>query len=432
MSTMSVQLDPEELRRNLAITLGTQQPQLANLREPQMAPPPPSQPMPDNRYNLALNTPQPKVISPRGTIQGDQAERSRLLDTGSGISQISHRIQDSGFGQAHPTLSKVLGGLAQGAATIGDVALNVGGGGIGRLAAMEIPGTAEHHALLLHQANNAVGQDEAAAEKEAQTASQNAEIPLRQAQTQEVQQRTATNEPVEISKEQADALGMPELEGEKVSPAVFAGLSKAHQGNTTKESTTTATNTSRENVAGIKKQTAEEQMASREKIAAATNAMRTTLGHMRAASGVNKGGPTNTTRAMAEMATTVLPRMTAISAEVDRMANDLGPAVGRWNELMVNKGGADHPEFAHLDTDLDLLASAIVRTHFGARGGQQYRQELRKQFGEAQSPEDLKQRIAAAEDWIQGYADMAQPPQGGAAPNSPPPGAKIVKFEDIK
>ena len=154
---------------------------------------------------------------------------------------------------------------------------------------------------------------------------------------------------------------------------------------------------------------------------------------MREASGIAKGaqGATMTTRAMAEMATTVLPRMTAISAEVDKMANDLGPAVGRWNELMVNKGGADHPEFAHLDTDLDLLASAIVRTHFGARGGQQYRQELRKQFGEAQSPEDLKARIAAAQDWIQGYADMdkgGEPPSSAPPHGTPAPETNVMKF----
>lgn len=117
--------------------------------------------------------------------------------------------------------------------------------------------------------------------------------------------------------------------------------------------------------------------------------------------------PTAATRNMAEMAKTVLPQMQAVSEEVDKLANSLGPAVGRWNQLMVNKGGKDYPQFANLDTNLDLLASAIVRTHFGARGGQQYREELRKQFGEAQSPEDLKARIAGAGQWIEGYAHMA-------------------------
>ncbi|HEX8711221.1 MAG TPA: hypothetical protein VF730_05060 [Terracidiphilus sp.] len=113
---------------------------------------------------------------------------------------------------------------------------------------------------------------------------------------------------------------------------------------------------------------------------------------------------TSTQRNMAEMAATVQPQMESVINEVGQLANSVGPAVGRWNELMVNKGGADYPQFAGLDTDLDLLASAIVRTHFGARGGQEYREELKKMFGAAQSPQDLVNRIEHAEGWIEGYA----------------------------
>ena len=137
--------------------------------------------------------------------------------------------------------------------------------------------------------------------------------------------------------------------------------------------------------------------------------------------------PTNQMRNMGEMAATVQPQMDAIKQEVQQLAGSLGPAVGRWNELMVNKGGTDFPEFAGLDTDLDLLASAIVRTHFGARGGGTYREELRKQFGEAQSPEDLMQRIDHAEGWIKGYAAAggAKLPdsQGGGGTKGPAVGA---------
>lgn len=338
----------------------------------------------------------PQIHAPRGTTQGDEAERSRLLSTGSGVSQI----------QGHPFL--------KGLATVGDAALS----GLLPGLAPFIPGSTAHHNSLVNQASGQVRQDVGNDEKQAQTAEAQGRVPLEAAQTEHVQQQTAASTPVEITPEQAQQMGAPELAGEKVSPAIMAQLSKQHGINTTKENTTQDTNDTRkeinqntvqgrENVAGT-------QAASREKIAAASDAVKRSLEQMRVASGVGRGaqGSTMTTRAMAEMATTVLPRMTAISGEVDRLANEIGPAVGRWNELMVNKGGADHPEFAHLDADLDLLASAIVRTHFGARGGQQYRQELRKQFGEAQSPEDLKARIAAAQDWIQGYADMEQHPAG--------------------
>ena len=132
--------------------------------------------------------------------------------------------------------------------------------------------------------------------------------------------------------------------------------------------------------------------------------------------------PTSQTQNMAQMAQTVLPMANNLIAEVGQLKGSIGPAVGRWNQLMVNKGGKDFPEFAGLDTDLDLFASALVRTHFGARGGQGYREELKKQFNEAQSPEDLINRIQHADEWIKGYANMGgrgAPPQttgGGAAP----------------
>ena len=132
--------------------------------------------------------------------------------------------------------------------------------------------------------------------------------------------------------------------------------------------------------------------------------------------------PTSQTQNMAQMAQTVLPMANNLIAEVGQLKGSIGPAVGRWNQLMVNKGGKDFPEFAGLDTDLDLFASALVRTHFGARGGQGYREELKKQFNEAQSPEDLINRIQHADEWIKGYANMGgrgAPPQTTAVVRPP-------------
>lgn len=142
---------------------------------------------------------------------------------------------------------------------------------------------------------------------------------------------------------------------------------------------------------------------------------------------VSQGGslniPTSQMRNMGEMAETVIPMANNVRSEVQQLAQQVGPAAGRWNQLMVNKGGADFPEFAGLDTDLDLLASAIVRTHFGARGGQQYREELRRMFGEAQSPEDLISRIDHADSWLKGYAQAGGvKPQAGAAQSGPKSG----------
>jgi hypothetical protein len=102
---------------------------------------------------------------------------------------------------------------------------------------------------------------------------------------------------------------------------------------------------------------------------------------------------------------------------VDTLAESVGPFKGRWNEFMVNKGGKDFPEFAGLDIDLDLFASALVRTHFGARGGGQYREALKHMLAESQSPEDLKARITHADKWLLGYANIKPAGHGNAPGN---------------
>ena len=118
------------------------------------------------------------------------------------------------------------------------------------------------------------------------------------------------------------------------------------------------------------------------------------------------------TRAFAQTVTDQVP---ALHQEIDQLKDKIGPGAGRWTSLWVNKAGMDDPEFAGLDQDLKLYASAIVRVHFGKSGGQKLREALEKNFSTAQSPEDLKQRVEHADQWVKGYATMggAKSPQGG-------------------
>jgi len=126
--------------------------------------------------------------------------------------------------------------------------------------------------------------------------------------------------------------------------------------------------------------------------------------------------PTATTLTMQQMATTVLPEAQRVTSEIDSVSKELGPLAGRWNEVMVGKVGVDKPAVAKLQMDLTLLASAVTRTHFGARGGQEYIAAMEKYFRLAQSPEDLKARIASADDWLTTYSKMAgQKPKSVAA-----------------
>ena len=132
--------------------------------------------------------------------------------------------------------------------------------------------------------------------------------------------------------------------------------------------------------------------------------------------------PTGTTRTMSQMAGSVVPQMQQVKQQVSQLADKLGPWEGRLNDLWVNKTGMDDPDFAKLDQNLTLLASAIVRTHFGAKGGQQYTQAMIKDFREAQTAGDLMGRIDSADSWLRGYAGMSprgttgQTQGGGQAP----------------
>jgi len=118
---------------------------------------------------------------PIGTTAGDTVERQRLLGEKPGVDNIYHDVTNSHLGEAHPFLGKLLGGLAEVGGKIGDT-LASAAPGIGR----EIPGTTANHNMLLSHANTALGQDLGNAQKQAQTASDNANAGKTNAETPEV------------------------------------------------------------------------------------------------------------------------------------------------------------------------------------------------------------------------------------------------------
>ena len=136
-----------------------------------LALPPVTLPQAQGRTNelgaaLPQGQPEPAQPAPPSGLDKAKGEQQRLRDTGSGISQISSKIQGTQFGQNHPTLSKILGGAAQGIATLGDAGLSA----VAPSLAINLPGTAYHHRALENQADKQVAGGEANAEKEAHTA----------------------------------------------------------------------------------------------------------------------------------------------------------------------------------------------------------------------------------------------------------------------
>ena len=137
-------------------------------------PPPKLLSMPKSPMPSLTPASQPNVTlapQPRGTLLGDQAELTRELNSGSGVSQISGKIQNSLFGQNHPTAGKFLGNLAAGAATIGDGLLRTFAPNLEQ----NLPGTEGHHQLLLNQNGRRVDDDVQNAQRQALTQHEQAE-----------------------------------------------------------------------------------------------------------------------------------------------------------------------------------------------------------------------------------------------------------------
>ena len=143
--------------------------------------------------------PQPHVSlapQPKGTLLGDQQALQQEAGHKAPLESVYHGITNSSFGQNHPVLGKLLGTLGQIPATAADV---VASGVAPRLGAL-IPGTSINHGLQLQGLQNRIGKEEQGQQQEATTAATRAEVPLREAQTQEAQARTA-NVPEELDRQ---------------------------------------------------------------------------------------------------------------------------------------------------------------------------------------------------------------------------------------
>jgi hypothetical protein len=139
--------------------------------------------MPEPKPDLSIGAPHPQqVMAPRGTIQGDQAKRTEDITKGAGVDQIYGKITNSGFGQNHPIAGKILGGLAQGVAKLGDVGLSA----VAPALAINLPGTEYHHMAELNHSNRQIGEEEKEQQSEATTQAEQGRTGLEAAQAAQI------------------------------------------------------------------------------------------------------------------------------------------------------------------------------------------------------------------------------------------------------
>ena len=139
----------------------------------------------------------PNVPPPPGTLQGDINRRGE--DKGAGITQIHSKIENSQFGQNHPTLGKIVGYGAELPLRV----LEAAGNAFGPTRNIEqmLPGTQLHHAQEMRNLNATIGneskenlQGAQTQEASARTAETGARTGLTEEQLKELPGRTASEE----------------------------------------------------------------------------------------------------------------------------------------------------------------------------------------------------------------------------------------------
>ena len=239
MSTASIlgnvqEMDPEEQRQALLgylrpsqgiappVTSGA----AAGLKLPAVGPSTLKSPTQRDSSPGNAQIPAKRVL---GTLEGDQQNRSDLMNQSPGVMNIAHKIESSKFGQNHPTMGKILGWGAQVPAMIANTA--IGATPIGHLALSQIPGTSAHQQLGIYRANQALTQDVDNAQKEAQTANEQAQPELAAAKNELAQNKqleTAQHHSQQIESS-LNEHGFTMGEDGKVVPLPYERLSEPQQ-----------------------------------------------------------------------------------------------------------------------------------------------------------------------------------------------------------
>ena len=410
----------------------------------------------------------PNVEAPRGTLQGDQNERGRLEATGPGITQIHSKIENSQFGQNHPTLGKIAGYGAE----IPLRVLEAAGSMLGPVRSAEqlLPGTQAHHAMEMRNLNATIGneskenlQGAQTQEASARTAETGARTGLTEEQLKELPGRTASEEALQSAEaykalhpqdawEQATGVKGPN--GEVMEHNRATGTYRIAPG------AEGASLVSTDKLDPLKEQAKQEYMKLHpgatldqflhdyavntqppqrapivNMVLPGQNGGPETLQAMRSGQEIPKGAqtvagmnavntPTTTMRTAAGRAATVVAMAPEVLSEIDRMGPSMGPILGRWNDFYQGKVGMDNPEFSGLRTDLVMMSTAVALAHAQGRLPEGLRLEFDHMINAPhQTPENIKATINHVLPWLQKMQEQGGGGNQGGG-NQPPPASQ--------
>lgn len=176
----------------------------------------------------------------------------------------------------------------------------------------------------------------------------------------------------------------------------------------------------------------QDRLASQERTAAANrlmkmdldtrdNAVKKEIAAMRVAAANNPNKISPSILRQAQTSQTILPQIDRIMQETNEMAQQLGPAIGRWNDFWTGKVGVPNPQFANYMADVGYLQSAITLAHSQGRVSNLIFEHFQRLYNVGtQSPENMIEFLKAGRTWLQAYADAPKEIQAaGAAPSKP-------------
>lgn len=448
---------------------------------PQDAPPMAPMRMPGSDPIPSLGAPpMPDVIGPRGTTTGDEAYRGKLLNEGPAIPQIAHRIEGTGFGQNHPILGKILGHAAQGAARLGNIALDAASTFVAPGISHIIPGTDEYHDTQLADANAAVTQDVTNRQKESEGEYQKAEARKTEGETANQPQQfgdahALTESSINEHNAQASALLHPQAKTDFEAWAL-QNPGKPIEDWLKAQSDAKPHGAEHINITGPngKPMVASYDPITRQTTGPDGQIIPNPVPYEKAAVSVNNGEknlwgipqpdgthtvvsikagdsipsnavslsglsseqvPTAATRTMKETAPKVIGLVDRVNQLLDANEKQLGPLDSRWNEFTAGKIGVPNQGYTQLRTDVGLLTTALMRMHVGARGGEKIMEHFQDLIDSSkQSPTNLRAALGEIKSYANTVSTEGGESGGGStwkaptdAPAAPAQDGKVLK-----
>jgi hypothetical protein len=149
------------------------------------------------------------------------------------------------------------------------------------------------------------------------------------------------------------------------------------------------------------------------------------------AAGVNSmNTPTTLQRNAGGRADIVLSAIPDVLNDLRQNASQLGPGMGRFNDIYSGKIGAPNPEFSGLMADLHLLGTAVALAHAQGRMSNELLTEFNSMIASPQqSPANIEAVLSKVQKFMQRASEQGKRPNdtsGGAAQGGAEP--KVLKF----